>query len=303
MKNILFAIVLSLLISPAVTWAEAYGSGWYGEVQAVVMHEDNISRSFKAEDQVSDQVTSLSVGGGYSTKLGLRSELILSGYTTYNAHAEFDDLDHLATSLGFHYTYQPGTGYNTFWMTLAANGTWLAYRNSDAREGAFFDLDLGINKRLSTTIVGRLGYRYLDHVFINKTDQQEIDDAAFDVAAHEGYVGLDLKIRRSVFVYGEYSFRHGGLTSSVSGLVPVDVYYVAETPDATYDACSVDSPGCDYRYAYRTVSNMHRASVGIAFPLGTASMDLNASFLEAQGDHGGPKYRDWTVRLGAVWHF
>jgi hypothetical protein len=303
MKNILFAIALSLLVNPIATRADAYGSGWYGEIQAVVMHEDNVSRSFKDEDQVSDQVTSLSFGGGYSTKLGRKSQLILKGYTTYNAHAEFDDLDHLAISLGFDIAYQPAAGYGATWISLAANGTWLEYRNNDAREGAFFDLDLGVNRRLSTRMIGHLGYRYLDHVFVNKSEQQEIDAAAFDVASHEAYVSVDIELRRSVFVYGEYAFRHGGLTSSVSGLVPLGVNYVAESLDSTYNRCNPDLPDCDHRYAYRVVSDMHRISLGVAFPLGTTSMDLNASYLEAQGEDGGPKYEDWTVRLGAVWEF
>ena len=45
--------VLLTAMSPA--FAEAYGSGWYGEIQASYGHEDNISRTYKS-DEVTDEV-------------------------------------------------------------------------------------------------------------------------------------------------------------------------------------------------------------------------------------------------------
>ncbi|MDG1230979.1 MAG: hypothetical protein P8P91_01845, partial [Pseudomonadales bacterium] len=66
------AMILAALVPPvSPAYAEPYGSGWYGEIQAVYEREDNISRTYK-RDKVDDNVAYLSIGGGYSRKYGDR---------------------------------------------------------------------------------------------------------------------------------------------------------------------------------------------------------------------------------------
>jgi hypothetical protein len=305
MKKRDFATVLSLFLLFAVpdVNAAAYGSGWYGEVQAIALHEDNISRSFKDEDQVSDLISSLSVGGGYSRKLGSKIQLILSGYATYSDHQDFSDLDNLAASFGMNMTYQPGAGYGAYWLGVTTNATWLKYDDSEAREGALFDLGLTLNRRFSTRTVGRVGYRYIDMVHTGRSSQEEIDYAAFDTATHEVFFGLDYELQQFVFLFAEYGFRNGGLTSTVSDPVPVYVEYEATSQDAVYDECELIEPGCTHRYAYRVVSDTHRLNLGIAFPIGNTNVDISASYFDAEAEKGGTRYKDWTVRMGLVWNF
>ena len=269
----------------------------------MVLHENNVSRSYKDEDQVSDIISTLSFGGGYSNKIGAKSQLVLSGYITYNDHADFSALDHTAVSLGFSLTHQPGTGYGAIWIGLSTNVTQFKYDNSDAREGVFYDLDLNFNRRLSTKTVDRIGYRYLDMVHDKKSDTDRISHAAFDTRTQEAYLGIDREISPFVFVYAEYGYREGGLTSTVSGLVDLDVNYAAETQDPVYDECELIEPGCTHRYAYRVVGKVHKADLGIAFPMGSLNMDLSASYFDAKAEQGGRRYKDWTVRLGTVWNF
>ncbi len=305
MKTRYFAIVLSFLaLGTQDAQAEAYGSGWYGEAQVVVLHEDNISRSFRREDQVSELISSFSIGGGYSRKIGSKSQLILSGYLNYSDHDEFDDLDNLATSLGASLTYQPGSGYGAFWIGLSSRATWLTYDDNEAREGVFMDLDLNLNRRFSTSLVGRIGYRYLDMVHVDLSDAKELAYAAFDTAGHEVYLGVDKEVYPSVFAFAEYGYRHGGLTSSVSiGDGYVDVDYEAQTLDPVFDDCDPAMPTCDERYAYRVVSDMQHLDIGIAFPLRSVNLDVTASYFDAEAEVGGTRHKDWTVRVGVVWNF
>ena len=281
--------------------AEAYGSGWYGELQFGLGHEDNISRSFLNVDEVSDEIATISIGGGHSQKVRDNAQLVFYGYLAFNAHNEYDDLDNLALSLGGSYTFQPKPGYTSLWYHADVSATVLKYDNSDAREGVLFNGDFSVNRRLGTRATGHLGYRYTDQVFIGKTSREEDEHAAFDTATHEIYAGVDYELRRNLFLYGEYAFRHGGAWSNVSFAAGI-VEYDAETIDPVFDECAKDDLRCQSRYAGRTESDIHRLNAGLAFPLGPVNMDVSAVYYDAEGDNG-KEYKDWFLNLGLIWNF
>jgi hypothetical protein len=290
-----------LCLLPISLKAEAYGSGWYGEAQASVGHEDNISRSFLSTDEVSDEIASFSIGGGHSQKVGERAQLVFTGYVTVNTHNEYDDLDNIATSLGAIYTYQPNPAFNAVWYGASATATYLDYENSDEREGGLFNVDLNINKRIGTKTTGHLGYRYADLVFIGKSHLEEDNDAAFDTATHEIYFGIDHEVLPLVYAYAEYAFRHGGAWSNSSFSTGV-VEYDQETIDRVFDECESTDLRCQPRYAGRIVNDIHRLNVGFVFPIKTVNIDLSGVYYDAEGDNG-KKYKDWFMSVGLIWNF
>ncbi len=304
MKKQPFAIFLSVLLlvftSPGAL-AEAYGSGWYQEVQLSSEHEDNVSRSYKDEDLVSDLITTLSYGGGHSRKLGTKGQLIVSGYATYNDYHEYDDLDHLALNGGLHWIHQPRNGYAAVWYGIDADATLLRYRDSEAREGVVFRFVANLNRRLTANLVGHSGYRYSDMVFLGKDKEEKDWDAAFDVAGHEIYLGADYHLARSIILFAEYGFRHGDITSTVSGGIDPSAKYDAETLDPAFDDCS-DPRLCAVRYAYRSVADTHKLNIGIAFPVKQVNIDFSASYFDAEAENG-KDYQNWMVKLGMVWNF
>ena len=289
--------VLLTAMSPA--FAEAYGSGWYGEIQASYGHEDNISRTYKS-DEVTDEVASISVGGGHSRKIGNNAQLILSGYLIYNKHDEYDALDTFAVSLEADYTIQPTAAYDSPWYNLKVNATNLEYRDSDPREGVLVNLELSVNKRLRPRLTGHLGYRYRDLIFVNKSSKEEEHDAAFDTDAHELYLGMDYQMSQSIFLFGEYSYRHGDVRSTVSGGLSDTAEYDADTIDPVFDDPCVRR--CTFSYAYRTRGDTQVGTLGIAFPYKTVNFDLATSYYRAESDHG-RVYKDWLVKFGALWNF
>ncbi len=303
MKKPMFAIFLSALflsLPSSRALAEAYGSGWYGEVQFAIEHEDDVSRSYKSEDQVSDEISSVSLGGGHSRKIDTSGQWVIAGYLNYRDHKQYDDLDSLALSGGVSWIHQPVASYTAHWYGVGANVSYQKFRDSDAREGVFFDLDANINRRLTTRWVGHLGYRYADIVFLNKDENERSRDAAFDTATHEIYVGVDFQWTNRMVVFAEYGFRHGGITSTVSGGVDPSIDYEAETLDPVFDNCGGD-PRCGIRFAYRVVSDMHKLNLGVSLPFRSVTLDLSSSYLEAKGE--GQSYQDWMVKLGVIWNF
>ena len=298
-SGVLVALFFAILLSCARhAEADVYGSGWYGEVQAAYGHEDNITRTYES-DTFSDEIASLSVGGGFSTKLKDNAQLILSGYLLYNRYREWDALDNFGVSLGLDYTYQPEQSYSGIWYNISLNATNLHYSESRAREGLLLNTELSANKRLSLLLTGHLGYRYRDMVFVNKTSAEEKADAAFDTDSHELFLGLDFFVRRGVYVFGEYAYREGDIRSTVVGSSGGDGYD-AETLDPIFD------PPCTRRctasYAYRQRGSTQVGSLGITFPLGAVGFDLTASYYDAAGDNG-EDYQDWLIKLGVLWNF
>lgn len=292
--------ILLWVMSPN-TRAEAYGSGWYGELQLSYGHEDNISRSFLSIDEVSDDISSFSIGGGHSQKIDNNAQLVFYGYVTYSVHDEYGDLDNIASSLGGSYTYQPSPAYDSIWYNGDVSVTYFVYDNSDAREGLLADVDLSVNKRLGTGMTGHLGYRYADFIFVGKSKAEEKRDAVFNTATHEVYIGIDYELQPAVYAYGEYAFRHGDANSnnsSAAGLVEYD----AETIDRVFDDCAPSDFRCQPRYSGRTVSDTHRLNIGVVFPIKTVNVDISGIYYDAEGDNG-KKYKDWFLSVGLIWNF
>lgn len=281
--------------------AEAYGSGWYREVQLSVGREDNASRSYKSADLTDDIVATASAGLGYSRNYGEQIRYTLSGYLTYNHFDEFEQLSNIGISLGAFFVFQPNPGYRSVWYTSGAEITRLEYKDSDAREGYLLRGHFALNRRFGLSTTGKLGYRYADLAFLEKSDQDKNRHAAFDVARHEVFIGMDFELTSRVFLTAEYSFQHGGFTSTVSGIPDPSVTYDAETEDPAFQTCD-DSNRCSSWYAYRSVSDVHGADIGLAFGAGAMSYDLSARYFDAEGE-GGTRYRDWVIQFGLIWTF
>lgn len=302
-RAVLFSFALNLVLCSLSSriQAEPYGSGWYGEVQASLSREDNVSRSFHAPDEVSDEIFSVSLGGGHSQKINNTGEIVFYGYVAVNNHNEYDDLDNVALTLGGRYSHQFQPGFDSTWYIADLSATIFSYEDSEAREGTLFFADLSTNRRLGSKASWQLGYRYRDMEFPGKTSSEEERDAAFDTATHEAYLGIDYRINRSLFLYGEYALRRGNAWTNTS-FKPSEIPYDGATMDRVFDECALSEPGCEPRYAGKVRSKIRSAILGIAFPLRSVNVDISGAYYRVDGDNG-RKYDDWFVTAGIIWNF
>jgi hypothetical protein len=281
--------------------AQAYGSGWYREIQATVGYENNISRTY-LRDELDDRITSISVGGGHVRKVNLNAQLVLSGYATVNRHEAWDRLDHHAISLGLDYTVQPELGYATPWYQLSVSATDLTYRDNRPREGLLVESQISINKRLTTEMTGQFGVRYQNLMFNGKSSIEKSNDAAFNTNSYEWFAGANYAFAPGTYIFAEYGYRSGDITTVVSGGLRADLAYDAKTLDPTfYSDCQV-SVVDDCFYAYRQDGVSQVGSLGLTLPLSGVNLDLSMSYLHAEGDNG-RKYQDMLAQLGAVYFF
>jgi len=291
-------VCLALLQAEPVS-ADAYGSGWYGELQVSAAFEDNVSRSVRDYDAISDSIARVSVGGGYSEKVGVQGELLVSGYLTYSQHDRYRGLNNLATSFGMRYIHQVGMGFNQPWLELSGQISNFNYQESQQREGLLFESSVKISRRVGYRLITSLSYRYADVVFLGKHADYVSQNAAFDIAFHELMLGASYRFNRTIYLYSELGLRHGGLTSNNSP-IRGNYSYEVESPDHVFDACA--DPSCQNRYAYRTVADSVLLNLGISFEISGANLDLSALYSDAKAETG-PGYQDWIVQLGATWNF
>ena len=298
MAQFILLVFVLMAFSTSVS-AQSYGSGWYRELQATYGYRDNIARTYLSDER-SDKVTSLSLGGGYSQKVGSNAQLTLSGYLMYNKHREWDALDNLGVSVGLNYIFQPTLSYDAPWYIFTFTATDFTYRESDAREGLILNSEFSTNKRISTEATAHIGYRHQNMVFIGKSSAQKRSDAAFDTSSHELFVGLDLLVQQSKYLFVEYAYRNGDIRSTVSGGLRSNEDFDASTIDPVFDG-NCTTP-CEPGYAYRQEGNVQLGTIGITFPLDSVSLDLTANYYSAKGDND-RSYEQWAIKLGFVWNF
>ncbi len=288
----------SIHLTPQSAVAEVYGSGWYREVQLAIGQEDNLARSYKAIDSFDDVITTGSLGIGFSKKLGDNMQYVAGGYVSYSQYDEFDDLSNTAISLNGTLIWQPEASYRKPWYRVAGEITRLDYKDSIAREGYLATLSFSANRRLGMRTIGRMGYRYLDFIF-------DVDDvlankyAAFDVARHEFFAGMDYHLAGDTWLTIDYSYQHGGFTSS-SSISPGEIEYDAETEDPAFESCSVIR--CVPFYAYRTIADVHSVDAAITFVAFGVDMDLSVRYLDARPEND-LSYDNWFAQIGAIWTF
>lgn len=295
----LVTFVIIAQLTPLFAVAEIYGSGWYGELQVSAGYEDNLSRSYKEADLVDETSATITLGGGYATKIGQRMQVITGAYIGHTDRQNVSMLSNTAISLGSELTFQPSNAYRAPWYIARIDITRLDFEQSDPRDGYVFTGDLGMARRLAINSTGRIGYRYSDFVFIGKDVADERRHAAFDTAYHEIYLSADFRVTNNLGLVMAYSRRHGGFTSSVSGSPDPNAGYEAETEDPAFETCVNNR--CDPWYAYRAVADTDIFDVGVVFAMAGATWDLSVRHLRA--DAPPQSYDNTLVQIGTIWNF
>jgi opacity protein-like surface antigen len=290
--------LLGHLVAPVAS-ADTYGSGWYRELQVAVAVEDNVSRSFNPADQFRDTATSLGAGLGYSQNVGEHLRYVLSGYLTLRRQDEFRGLNHIAAALGTEITWQPNSGLEHPWYVSTVDLTHLNYSGSRAREGTLLNAAVSVNRRFGMRTTARLGYRYLDLLFLGKSAIEKQEDAAFDVARHELFVSADYQLAEHIHLVGGYAFQRGDLTSSVSK-GSTGVSYDFYTLDPVFQSCSTRP--CWPFHAYRPRADVDTWDLGLAFTVAGIDYDLSGRYIAARGDSG-KEYPNWIAQFGFIWTF
>lgn len=288
------AALAALLVSLAAA-AGPYKAGWYGQAQATASHVENINGSYYDKDAFSDQRVYLQIGAGHLSKFGNRSQLTMSGYLGATVHGDYQEVDNLVVSATAEFSHALGNHWRSPWLSLRTELARIEYRDSRGREGLLWQSEAALNRRLTPTLTGHLGLRRREMLFPGRSD---VDQARF--AGHEWqrnalWAGLDVELRRNVFVYLEYEFSTGKFTSNAwdtPGMVPP---YEARSPDPAYRPCSDDS--CPVRWAYLVDSDIQRGEIGVVWHRNQLILDLSAGLLRGSAS-GFPDYEAGAVTLG-----
>ncbi|MBD3646776.1 MAG: hypothetical protein HUJ31_04835 [Pseudomonadales bacterium] len=292
--NVIKSLLIISVALPMPAWA-AYQSGFYGEVQAALTHRDNVSQSLDSTNAQSDNLSTLTLGGGYRNKIGDSNQLIAAAYVSFNRYNEFDGLDNTAASLGLYWTTQPTPGYDKPWYVVSTRLIRLDYEDSDIREGNLWTIGASANKRLTDTVTGHLGFQH-----VRRLPQDDDAGIAFDTRSNEIYIGLDFQLTRKLSLKGEYSRLHGDVTYSESQTTAPYAYAGSTSRDPALDRCGPS--GCTSWYSWRQSAKTNKWQSGIEYQFGAVSVDLTAEYYDSDLDGNGT-YNDWLVQTGVVWTF
>lgn len=281
--------------------AAPYGSGWYGQVSAAASHIDNINGSYYDGDTFSDFRMNLQAGGGHLRKIGMQSQLTLSGYVGAILHSEYREVDALVASASVDFAHAFSLRRNAVWLSVRSEITRMDYRDSEGRDGWLWQSEAGLNRRLSDRLTGHAGVRYTDKLFPGRSDADKRRYAGFDYARGAAFAAIDVALSRDLFAYIEVERSIGDLSSNaldVMGMMSPP--YEARSPDPAYRPC--DDASCPMRWSYRVDTDVHYGEVGLVWRRGETLIDLAAGFM--RGDAAGfPDYESSTVTLGISRNF
>lgn len=275
--------------------AEAYGSGWYGEVQLSLGHEDNVPRAYADADMREDVISTASLGAGYVNKLGRRLHYEGGGYVSYSHHRETGDLSSTAISLENTLIWQPGSSWQGPWFHLTGDFTRIRFENSSARDGNALNVALGVNRRLGMRATARAGFRYLDYSPDGGIDPLT-NKAVFDIERREWFAGADIMLGQGIHLTVDVSRANGDLAASSTTPSRKD-NYAATVRDPALDHCTDGS--CPSFYVYRFPADIAQIEAGILFNVFSVDLEFSATRLKAKGKDG-LTYRDHILRVGVI---
>ena len=289
------AILLVSFGAPVCSATSYYGTGWYRQLQLSIATDNNASRSEASSDRLTDSIGTARFGLGYSNTIGDAGKLILGGYLGYSNHGKIDGLSNFAATLQVRYIFQRLPGFDHPWYDTSISITRLDIHGGSTRDGYLIDGSASINRRLTGSLTGRIGYRYHDMTFIGKGAAEREADKAFDVSRHEAFVGADYEVVSNIFAFAEYSYQWGSFTTSNPGaLLPGSNGYTGSTLDTAF--------GNSTWWAYRYQGKLQGMYFGLNVSLDKIDIEVSVRHWHARSDSG-KSYPERYLQFGATWSF
>jgi hypothetical protein len=255
------------------------------DAELSLRRDNNVSRAEASADIQPDTIAGLDVNASRSMMLNANSGLLWRGGLKLAEYSRFDDLSHLDLSVGATYRIQPVAAYTAPWFELGVGAERQQFMGSSIRDGNVLTLDLGMGKRFTDRLRGRVGAgwerRYAD------------DNEVFDWQRLKMQVTADFKLTPAVVVYGNASRAYG---DQVFTATPAPAFRTAAK-------AIVDDTAFGARRAYRLNAVADVLELGGSFSLNSHNtLDVGYRYFQIDAD-GGHSYDGSEIRASWLYRF
>jgi hypothetical protein len=186
-----WALVLGLVVIEASGPAQA---DWFGNAEARLLHDSNLTNGKFSDDIVSDSAFEISASAGNFIQLNNRDSLSIFGAFEAEDYKTYDGMDNLSLGINLVLKRKWALGLYAPWTSISASAARLEFKD-DVRDGWLYQAQIGIGKRITER------WDVWAEVALEKrtADENRVIDPGVSGSAFD-------QINRAFKVYGVYVF-------------------------------------------------------------------------------------------------
>jgi hypothetical protein len=265
------------------------------DVNAGVLHDDNLTRAQEPDEFRADRAASLSVAASYFWALSGNDGASLAAIANGEAYDRYRGLSHVELGAGAAYRHKFGLGWNVPWTAVNASVTHDDYRDR-LRDSVRVAAQLEVGKRASAAVDASAGLFYERRYDDNGTALVPgYSGKVFDLAARGVFVRAGFALTDRLLLDGRIALRTGDVESTSEQYRAIFLVATAITADPVF--------GDPALFAYRLDGRTRSAAVTASWALDDRS-SLNAGIVAAHttADQG-LEYRTRTANIAYAFRY
>lgn len=286
------ALVLALLVTCTRVQAQAFA-----DIQAEVLHNDNLTRAERAIDVKADSAAALTVIGGIRLQPGTYTGLTFTGTLNRTQFRRYTGLSSWEAGLAANLSHKFGIGDLAPTLSLELGVARNEY-NRGLRDAWIYRADLRLQKRLTSTLNLSGGLRAEerdgDHNVPRVIPTFPRPGNSWDVRSHAFFLSAEQDLGAATWISAMYQMQDGDVVSTATAYPKIFNTATAITLDPLYGPATV---------AYRIPAHTHL----LALELNRAVFESSTIYLgfEYQQTHGrnGIDYDVGLLRGGFIHSF
>jgi hypothetical protein len=271
------AVVLAALL---VTGTRAQAQA-FADIQAELLHNDNLTRSERAIDVKEDSAAALTATGGIRLRPGTYTGLTLSGTLNRTQFRRYTGLSSWEAGLAANLSHKFGIGDLAPTLSVELGVARNEY-NRGLRDAWIYRADLRLQKRLTDTLNLSGGLRYEerdgDHDVPRVIPVAPRPGNSWDVRSHGFFLNAEQDLGAATWLSASYQHQQGDVVSTATSYPKIFDTATAITLDPLYGPATV---------AYRIPAHTHMLT-----------LDLNRAVFESSTLYAGLEYQQTHGRNG-----
>jgi hypothetical protein len=265
-----------LLLLPVAARGQAFA-----DIQAEVLHNDNLTRSERSIDVKEDSAAALTAIGGIRLRPGTYTGLTLTGTLNRTQFRRYTGLSSWEAGVAANLSHKFGIGELAPALSLEL-GIGRNEYNRGLRDAWIYRADLRLQKRLTSTLNLSGGLRYEerdgDHNVPRVIPTFPRPGNSWDLRSHSFFLGAEQDLGAATWISAAYQLQDGDVVSTATSYPKIFNTATAITLDPLYGPTTV---------AYRIPAHTHMLA-----------LDLNRAVFESSTIYLGVEYQQTHGRNG-----